>query len=354
MTRAALLLGTLAAGALAAPRAQVSATPPPVVILIRAATTPETERRERKLFDELGFALDGFMVMGRPASVPRFPLMPLAEQIAAVLPDARDNEALAVVWMSFPLSGQVMLHLVALGSGRTFVRTIETDKTTASEASLALMARELLGTAYLFEKPGQVPEEVAKVVEGVRATIAPAPAVAPAAVTAPEESHPLSVWVDTALGYPLAGGVGAVPVLQLGASVRVQLPAAFEVGLGLGAGVGEVSRLGTSGAGFLRLGARAQLYRPFPLRGVRLGPLAAASLDWGQFRTSTEATTLWLPGFSLGLEARSALSRGPAVGAALLLTAAPLGAELRSEAALLYRTPTLALTLSLSFGWEGL
>jgi hypothetical protein len=136
--------------------------------------------------------------------------------------------------------------------------------------------------------------------------------------------------------------------------VHLQLPADFEVGLGVGAGVADLSRPGVTGAGFLRLGARVQLYRPFAVRSVRLGPLVAASLDWAQFRTSTEATQLWLPGFSAGVEVRSAPSRGPAVGAALLLTAAPIAAELRSGATVVYRTPTLALTLALSFGWEGL
>src|SRR5207302_1488601 len=97
------------------------------------------------------------------------------EQIAEVLPDATRNGAMAVVWLSFPLHHQVMLHLVALGSGRALVRTIETNRSPISEATLALMARELLGTAYLFEPPADVPLQIHEVVQSVKKTIPPDP-----------------------------------------------------------------------------------------------------------------------------------------------------------------------------------
>ena len=40
---------------------------PPVVLMIRAASSDEGKRHEQRLYDELSFALDGFMVMSQPA-----------------------------------------------------------------------------------------------------------------------------------------------------------------------------------------------------------------------------------------------------------------------------------------------
>ena len=141
----------VAGSARAAPT--VRATMPPTVVMVRVGTPLEVDRREKKFYDELTVALDGFMLMAVPAPRPDFSTLALGMQIAEVLPEARANDALAVVWMSFPLPKQVLVHLVALGSGRAFVRTIETDRSSSAALTLALVARELLGTAYLFAAP---------------------------------------------------------------------------------------------------------------------------------------------------------------------------------------------------------
>jgi hypothetical protein len=296
------------------------------------------------------------MVMSQPAEKPGFASLPLSEQITAVLPDARANGAMAVVWMSFPLSKQVMLHLVALGSGRAFVRTIETDRSSVSESSLALIARELLGTAYLFESPAELPEEVGKVVRGVKQQIPPEPAavVAPAAPTL-EAPRPWELWVDSAMRYPLAGGSDALPVLRFGAALGRQLPAGFNGSLGLTAGYARVARPATRDAQFVLAGATAALYRGFPVYGLSVGPKVAASLDLGTFLTQTQTLRFGLPSVALGAQARTEAPGAVAVSVGVFATWSPVGAELQApDSSVLYRTPALELNLALAVGWEGL
>src|SRR6266404_5744908 len=150
--RATSVIGLILCASSAAAAAP-PASGPPVVLMIRSAATADGQRREEKLMDQLILTLDSFMLMSQPSERPDFTRLSLDEQIAAVLPEARRNDTMAVVWMSFPLANQVMVHLVALGSGRALVRTIESDRSRASERTLALITRELLGTAYLFEPP---------------------------------------------------------------------------------------------------------------------------------------------------------------------------------------------------------
>src|SRR5207244_11676030 len=104
---------------------------------------------------------------------------------------------------------QIMLHLVAIGSGGALVRTIETTRSPISETTLALMARELLGTAYLFESPKDVPLEVTAVVRGGKAQIPPDPqsvVVAPPTPPPVEPGAPWSLWLGLSAAYPLSGG----------------------------------------------------------------------------------------------------------------------------------------------------
>ena len=196
MTAASAIFAVLSLVAGAAPRAQVSTAPPPVLLMVRAASTGDNEKREVKLYEELSLVLDSFLVMSVPAADVKFASLPLPEQIEAVLPEARDNQAVAVVWMSFPLPKQVMVHLVVLGSGRALVRTIETDRTSAS--SIALIARELLGTAYLFEPAANLPAEVKQVVTTVKEEIAAAETATSATVPELPEARPWELWGSAA------------------------------------------------------------------------------------------------------------------------------------------------------------
>jgi hypothetical protein len=334
-------------------RARVSLTPPPVVLVIRSATTGDAQKHERRLFDELGLALDGFMVLSQEAARPGFATLPLAEQIASVLPEARLNGALVVVWMSFPVAHQIMLHVVALGSGRTLVRSIEGDRSPVTEASLALIVRELLGTAFLFDAPEAIPAELTEVVRSVKRQI-PADVATQAAEPEPEGGL-WTLWSRAQMGYPLAGGEDEVPVLDLGVALERRLPLDIDASLGLDLGFADVSRPNASGARFLTLGPKLAGYRAFPAASLTWGPWVAASVSYGAFRTPGQIQSFALPRLELGGQIRSA-APGPA---SVALTAGfALNAnreELRgSDGQPLYRTPAVELVLALAVGWGGL
>ncbi|MFT3712345.1 MAG: hypothetical protein QM817_32260 [Archangium sp.] len=353
MKHSALLLIICAVTARAAPT--VRATMPPTVVMIRVGSPADVERREKKFYEELTVALDGFMVMGVPAPRADFSSLSLATQIAEVLPEARANDALAVVWMSFPLPKQVLVHLVALGSGRAFVRTIETDRSSSAEVNLALVARELLGTAYLFDAPQTLPVEVKKVVSTVREQIAPsAPVVVAPPPPPPEPPHPLELWARGSMDYPLAGGVGAAPVARGGLGLSLRLPFHFVAGLAVEAGGSRVMR-GTVDASATFLGGNLSLYRGFEVGGgkLSLGPQLLAGLEAAWFSVSDQVLTSALASVQLGLHARTE-NRGAAVGVSVLAGYQPLGAELREDTTTLFRTANLKLTFVLSVGWEGL
>ncbi len=161
------LLLTTAAG----PKGMVNATPPPVLVMVRTPGNAAFEKSQQRLHEELTLLLDSFIVILTSVEVRDFARKALADQIAVVLPLAKNNDAVAVVWLAEPLPGQMMLHLVARGTGRTLVRTLEFDRKSQSENVLALMLRELLGTAFLYEPVRTVPEPVRNVVSAVRRTM---------------------------------------------------------------------------------------------------------------------------------------------------------------------------------------
>jgi hypothetical protein len=353
----AALLGQALAAAPAPPSAAVATKAPPVVILVRAAAEPAMQRHEQRLFEELGFALDGFMLLSQDAGRADFGNVSLAEQIATVLPDAKANEAVAVIWLSFPLANQMMLHLVTLGPGRTLIRTIETDRKPVSASALALMAREMLGTAYLFEPPVDVPAEVHEVVEHVKAQIPPEPAPAAAAAPPPppETGSPWAAWLRVQTSFPVAGGAGAVPVVGFGIAGEYRAPWRVDASLAVDARYGVLTSPIAAGENFLTAGATAKVYRGFAFRSLSLGPQLSAGVAYARFTATGQAPVqAALPALAAGLELRSETARGPSVGLSLSLAYYPVIAELRAaDASVIYRLPTLELVFGLALGWMG-
>jgi hypothetical protein len=250
-----------------------------------------------------------------------------------------------------------MLHLVALGSGRALVRTIETDRSPVSERTLALMARELLGTAYLFESPSSVPAEVTEVVRSVKKEIPPEPE--PAKVEAPPPlpppPRPWSAWLRVQTAYPLNGGEDAVPVVHLALLGERQVGYGAEFSFGLTGSLAAISRAQTSGAAFYTVGAMAALYRGFPLAQWTLGPIVEGTLNYGVFvYPGNPAVGAWLPTLALGPHLRSE-RRGASLGFTLAAAWSPQRATLGvTNGPTLYRTPSVELQFAFSVGWQGI
>jgi hypothetical protein len=342
------------------PRVQVSLQAPPVVLMVRAGTSQAQQRRERKLYDELAVALDGFMLMSQDADREGFERLPLSEQIAAVLPVAQGNGASIVVWLGFPLPNQVMLHLIALGSGRALVRTIESDRSSVAESSLALMARELLGTAYLFEPPKSVPLEVQAVVTTVKQQIgvAAAPPPPPTVVEPPPPPPPTpghwALWGRLESGYGLVGHVDASPSLGLSALLERRFPFRIDAAVLVAGSYGAISRSDLTSSVWM-LGGGVTAYRGFGDGIVSAGPTLSATLHFARFQAAAVPLSTALPRFSAGAQARVDIAKGPAVSALLSIDYLPLRPELRSaENQVLFRSPTLELHLAIGVGWQGL
>jgi hypothetical protein len=336
-------------------RAVVSDEEPPVVLMIRSAQTAPNQRREHKLFDELGFALDGFAVVSQASDRSDFAELPLSEQLAAVLPEAKSAGAMVVVWLSFPLNQQVMLHVIAMGSGRALIRTIETNRSPVTEATLALMARELLGTAYLFESPKDVPLAVTEVVEKVKKAIPKVQVPAPPPPEAPPARSPWNAWLRAQANYPLSGGADAVPVWGLGLALEHEVPWHIEAGLEVFGTYASVERPATQGATFFSVGGELSGFRGFEAGSVSVGPRASASVAYVAFQGPTPTLGVGVPSFELGVQARSRPGEG--LGTAVTLTTAytPRRAELAtSDGEILFRTASWALMLGFGVGWRGL
>jgi hypothetical protein len=254
--------------------------------------------------------------------------------------------------MSFPIAHQIMVHLVALGSGRTLVRTIETERSPVTEATLALIVRELLGTAFLFDSPEVMPTEVREVVRDVKKQI---PVELVSRAPSPRASdEPTTAWAQARMGYPLAGGEDEVPVFHLGAALERRVPFGLDASLGLSGSFASISRPQTEGARFLTVGGTAAAYRGFPLSTLSWGPFAAASLEYGAFRIPGSLSGFALPSLALGGQVRSVAPAGAVVALSMALDMNANREELRGPDGLpLYRTPAVELMLALAVGWGG-
>jgi hypothetical protein len=149
----------------------------PVLLMLTTATEPTGSDRERKFVEELGMAIDGVTIrIERPAD-PEFATHALGDQIAHVRTLIDKHGAVAATWLTEASPDMLLLHLVVVSTGRALVRLVETRARPGFESDLALAARELLGTAFLFDRaPGQPADDpIATVVESVREQAAPAP-----------------------------------------------------------------------------------------------------------------------------------------------------------------------------------
>jgi len=226
----AALSALLAAGSASA---QVGVGPDrgsePVLLLVLTAESGDATDRERRLFGELELALDSFTIETVPSGDPRFSLLPISEQISRVQPLVERTGAVATIWIEETGGGAILLHLVALTTGRALIRIVEARRGPDVEAELALTVRELLGEAYLF---GPKPESPAmeQVVAEVQEKVAPLPPPAPPpsppiAPRGDEPARPAPTLGLAPLGS-VSGGIWghAGPSIRAGGGLAVEWP----------------------------------------------------------------------------------------------------------------------------------
>lgn len=347
---------------LAAPKISIG-PPPPLIVMIRTDGPPAFIKTQSRLHEELTLLLDNFIVLNTPIAVPDFPRKPLADQLAAVLPVAKSNDAAAVVWLSEPVPGQLMLHLVAQGTGRTLVRTLEFDRKSRNESALAVMMRELLGTAFLYEAPATVPSQLRAVVKQARATmsnasdVAPTPLVEiPIAPPAPPVPKRLRLMVSAVVDSGIVDHVGGATRYGGGLGAWWKFPA-FAIGLELGLTGHRAVPTTSTAVSSVSMPVLAVVSRPFTLLGHAFWPRLGLGpeFSWTTSRQSTPtllATTTGsgLLGVDVGLGTHSfslvirleALARLGRTQLVDLPSTLPL-----------WRQPAVSLHAGIGLAWEG-
>lgn len=360
------MLSVVIALTLAAPKVSIG-PPPPLIVMIRTDGPPAFIKTQSRLHEELTLLLDSFIVLNTPISVPDFPRKPLADQLAAVLPVAKSNDAAAVVWLAEPVPGQLMLHLVAQGTGRTLVRTLEFDRKSRNESALAVMMRELLGTAFLYEAPATVPPQLRAVVKQTRATmsnaadVAPPPVVdtpiAPPAPPAPPVPKRLRLVATALVDSGVIDHFGGSTRYGGGVDALWKLPW-FAVGLAVSVTGHRAVPSANIAVSSVSLPLHAVVSRPFALPGLSLWPRLGVGpeVSWTTSRLSTPGTLATVTGsgvlgvdVGLGTQSFSAVIRLEAL--------ARLGrtqlVDLPSTHPL-WRQPAVSLHAGIGLAWEGI
>ena len=340
---------------------QAEVRPAPIFLVLKTGVTPTQTARETKLHDEVSLLLDDFAVFSQPIDDAQFQNRPLAQQLKSVLEIAKLNDALGALWLAEPSRGQLMVHVVGMGTGRALIRTLEFDQRSGSEKALALIVRELLGTAFLQAAPEHIDPSLAEVVRGVRRELPKDPTLEPKAkVDLPPEAPPAMYSLSGAVVSSLALVGGAGRWATLGAQVRVERAFGELLRLGLELelhGARDFSTAAAVSSLEVPLGVTASLHwrtGAFVLM-PRLSVLGGVSPVWA---TTAEGSTSALVAT---VRARAAMGvRAQATGPLQLmlevsLDAVPLRGEVRESLTgeQLWRAPILELRGAAGFFWEG-
>lgn len=149
--------------------AQVTANSNATLLILQLTNDGPARNLEEHLVSELALVLDSFATITLRPELPDFAKLSLSDQTDYVAPLVVQYRAAAAVWAVQRTDGSILLHLVAIESGRTLTKTLQARRLKNAPSTLALAVRELLGTAYLFDSPpkdGGV--EVQKIVDELR------------------------------------------------------------------------------------------------------------------------------------------------------------------------------------------
>jgi hypothetical protein len=265
------------------------------------------EAREARFIDELKLTLDGFDIKLVDPGPADFTALSLKDELGVVQSLTEPLSAAATIWIESASPDVTMLHVVALSTGRAFIRIVEAKQGPGAERELAIAADELLGQVYMLSPP-----PAAAPVEGVVEKV-----VEKAAALRERKS---AVELDLATFFTTSGGLyrregswfrlGGGAALELWPAGGLLVRAGFSVVAGpfFDPDDGTVSGYGLHpelGGGYL-----------WTLGRLRLGPVASAAamrstvtLSLG--RGTAHTATWWSFHGALGVQARLAL--GPAV-----------------------------------------
>lgn len=300
------------------------------VLLVLELATDQTGRSgEQRFVNELELALDGIQIRTIKPEDSDFSDLPLRKQIERVRPLIERHGAAAAAWLDEVSADLMLLHMVAVSSGRALARLIEIEPRAGFETDLALAARELLGTAFLFQEPPvNRPSPIRRVVESVRQE------------AAGELLKPPSLCWSATSYADLEGGVWG----HSGPSILVGGTLALAVGyragltgrLSLGAKAGPLEGRDKTVSLFRAAAGPGVLYL-FDLGPVLLGPALDLQINWLLARvndphSSRRRFTHWMYRISAGLELHWQLAQRFALAAGAGLGVTPEREAYRYEA----------------------
>ncbi len=203
-----------------------------VLLVLAVANSDEAKARERNFVTEMGLGLDGIQIQLLQIGEESFSRLSLAEQLERIRPMAESSGAVATTWIEDAGQNTILLHLVALDSGRALVRIVEAERGAGVAAELALTACELLGAAYLFG-PAPQGEAMKKVVSAVQEEI----------VSLPKQYPRVGILPLFGGGGGVYGHVGASLQLDVGAALELWITAGLFIRAGVVAEVGPQERI---------------------------------------------------------------------------------------------------------------
>jgi hypothetical protein len=266
----------LAAGLSLQPRPAPRPHARPVLVLLVAGNEAD-KKREKRFVTELRMVLDEIPVRTVRPEVANFASQSLAAQIVLIRKLAGRRKAAGVTWIARPTADLLMLHMVVISTGRALVRLVETRVKKGSEEQLALAARELLGTAYLFDRRTRGRKTpIGRVVEQVRAKIAPpAPRL--------RRRQPDRPWGFLG-GLTMRGGIAGSqgPSYWMGGTIEAErrIVSGLLVRLGFGATGGPLEPLKDGSVNGWEISPHLGTAYLWKLGRVRLGPSLELKVNW--------------------------------------------------------------------------
>jgi hypothetical protein len=251
-----------------------------ILLVLQVSGDEAGQLLEQRFVDELGMLLDDVPVeLLRPAE-DDFAALNLGSQIAGVRALMEHRGVVAAAWLETASDDRVLLYMVAVSPGRAVARLVEVPRAERFEVDLAMAARELLGTAFLFHQQ----ENPAEVIEDDAVTQPQAEILEEAAS---EEESVLTLGIMGHLGGGIYGQSG--PSLLAGGSLAfdVEIPNGFQVRFSIGLNGGFLDA-GSSGLNTWQVSPGFGVLYLWNLGSVAMGPAIEAQLVWSRVNASVD------------------------------------------------------------------
>ena len=316
----------------------------PRVLVLYDAADGIAPTSEPKLVTEIALAVDQYEVMPISLPDPAFSNQSFEQQLETLRSLARTYHASYSIWVTSPPSGPAVLFLCTLLPKRTFLRTVEIQRTADVEKDVAVAARELL-------------EEISFTVEAPAAPIetpAAEPIEKPIEKPAFQSFFEIEISARGTFGVVGQEGPASMPGAGLGfrwhAVPQLYLQAAMTLDFGPYRQTSEESISGITPAPKLGIGYLKKW------SAISLGPLLEFQESWTRLKISapksdTQTYTWWHFRVGIGMGLGISIRQKSALVLDASLGISPVRETIRreSDASTRLITPLLDIRVGLSF-----